>query len=72
MVICAAGLAHKFLKEFGIAESMRNVMIDDGLGQRFQNKKMVLLGGILDKEKVRPKHFEIIKSNGRKIKKYHS
>ncbi|MDH7445987.1 NAD(P)H-dependent oxidoreductase [Aquimarina sp. 2201CG14-23] len=68
LVICTAGHPNKFLQEIGIAESMRNVMIDDRLGQRFENKEMVILGGTLDKEKVKPIHSEIINSIGEKIK----
>lgn len=68
IVICTAGHPNKFLEEIGIAESMRNVMIDDRLGERFSNKEMIILGGTLDKEKVKTKHLEIIKSIGGKIK----
>lgn len=68
LVICTAGHPNEFLKEIGIAESMRNVMIDDRLGQRFNNKEMLILGGTLDKEKVRPVHGQIIESIGGKIK----
>ncbi len=70
LVVCTAGHPNDFLQEIGIAESMRNVMIDDRLGQRFENKEMIILGGTLDKEKVRPIHSEIIKSIAGKIKKY--
>ena len=51
LVICTAGHPVEFLQEIGIAESMRNVMIDDRLGKRFRNKEMIILGGTLDKEK---------------------
>ncbi len=70
LVICTAGHPNKFLKEIGIAESMRNVMIDDRLGKRFSNKEMMILGGTLDKDKVRPIHSKMIKTIGKKIKKY--
>jgi len=70
LVICTAGLPNDFLHEIGIAESMRNVMIDDRLGKRFENKEMIILGGTLDKEKVKPVHRQIIKSIGQKIKEY--
>ena len=70
IVICTAGHPNEFLKEIGIAESMRNVMIDDRLGKRFTNKEMIILGGTLDKEKVRLIHSQIIESIGRKIKEY--
>lgn len=48
LVICTAGHPNEFSQEIGIAESMRNVMIDDRLGQRFSNKEMIILGGTLD------------------------
>jgi len=70
LVICTAGHPNDFLQEIGIAESMRNVMIDDRLGSRFENKEMIILGGTLDKEKVRPIHSQIIGSIGSNIKKY--
>lgn len=70
LVICTAGHPIEFLNEIGIAESMRNVMIDDRLGKRFQNKEMIILGGTLDTERMRPIHSEIINSVGKKIKKY--
>jgi len=70
LVICTAGHPNDFLQEIGIAESMRNVMIDDRLGSRFENKEMIILGGTLDKEKVRPIHSQIIESIGSNIKKY--
>ena len=70
LVICTAGHPNEFLEEIGIAKSMRHVMIDDRLGKRFKNKEMIILGGTLDKEKVRQTHFETINSIGEKIKKY--
>ncbi len=70
LVICTAGHPNSFLKEIGIEESMRNVMIDDRLGTRFKNKEMIILGGTLDKEKVRPIHLTVINSIGNKIKEY--
>ena len=70
LVICTAGHPNDFLQEIGIAESMRNVMIDDRLGSRFENKEMIILGGTLNKEKVRPIHSQIIESIGSNIKKY--
>lgn len=68
LVICTAGHPNEFLQQIGIAQSMRNVMIDDRLGQRFENKDMIILGGTLDKEKVKPIHSGIINSIGKKIK----
>ncbi len=70
LVICTAGHPNEFLEEIGIAESMRKVMMDDRLGERFQNKEMIILGGTLDKEKVRPQHAEIIHTIAGKIKHF--
>lgn len=70
LVICTAGHPNEFLKEIRIAKSMRNVMMDDRLGNRFLKKEMIILGGTLDKEKVRPIHSKIIESIGKKIKEY--
>jgi len=68
--LCTAGHPNKFLDEIGIAESMRNVMIDDRLGQRFSKKELMILGGTLDREKVEKEHSEIVKSISKQIKKY--
>jgi len=68
LVLCTAGHPNDFLKKIGIAGSMQNVMLDDRLGKRFVNKEMIILGGTLDKEKARPKHYDIIDSIGIKIK----
>lgn len=62
IVICTAGHPNEFLEEIGIAKSMKNVMLDDRLGNRFVNKDMIILGGTIDKEKVRRQHQEIIES----------
>ena len=70
LILCTAGHPNEFLQEIGIAESMRNVMIDDRLGKRFHNKEMLILGGTLDKANVRKRHSEIINSISEKIKKY--
>lgn len=70
VVICTAGHPNEFLDEIGIAESMRNVMIDDRLGKRFIKKEMIILGGTLNKENVRLKHLESVKGVVEKIKEY--
>ncbi|MBO3698150.1 NAD(P)H-dependent oxidoreductase [Roseivirga sp. E12] len=70
VVICTAGHPNEFLDEIGIAESMRNVMIDDRLGKRFTKKEMIILGGTLNKEDVRLRHIETVKEVGEKIKTY--
>lgn len=70
MVLCTAGHSNDYLQESGNAESMRNVMLDDRLGDLFENKEMILLGGTMDKEKVRQTHSKILHSIGSKIKTY--
>ncbi|WP_226293976.1 NAD(P)H-dependent oxidoreductase [Aquimarina algicola] len=68
IVICTAGHPNEFLDEIGIAKSMQNVMLDDRLGKRFSKKEMIILGGTLNKDKVRTAHKEIIDSLGKTIK----
>jgi NAD(P)H dehydrogenase (quinone) len=70
VVICTAGHPNDFLNEIGIAQSMQNIMLDDRLGKRFENKEMLLLGGTLDIEKVRQKHNKQIEELMIKIKNY--
>jgi NAD(P)H dehydrogenase (quinone) len=60
LVICTAGHPNDFLEETGIAESMRNVMLDDRLGVRFGKKEMIILGGTLALENVANSHLEKI------------
>lgn len=67
LVICTAGHPNHFLQEIGIAESMRNVMLDDRLGKRFEKKEMIILGGTLDREKVKAEHAEILQSVSSRI-----
>src|SRR5690349_9834095 len=47
LIICTAGHPNEFLNEIGIAQSMQNIMLDDRLGKRFENKEMLILGGTL-------------------------
>jgi len=68
VVVCTAGHPNTFLKEIGIAESMRNVMIDDRLGQRFREKEMIILGGTLELEKVKAQHSQLIIDLGKQLK----
>ncbi|WP_420571342.1 NAD(P)H-dependent oxidoreductase [Kordia sp.] len=68
IVLCTAGHSNEFLHEIGIAESMRNIMLDDRLGKRFKHKEMIILGGTIQKEKVASIHRELIQSIGEKIK----
>jgi NAD(P)H dehydrogenase (quinone) len=70
MVLCTAGHPNGFLDEVGIAESMRKVMVEDRLGQRFENKQMIILGGTLDINKVKEKHLKQAFEIGKKIENY--
>ena len=70
LVLCPAGHPNEFLQEIGIAESMRNVMIKDRLGERFENKEMMILGGTSDKDQVKQTHMDLIDSIAEKIKEY--
>ena len=68
IVICTAGHPNEFLEEIGIAQSMQNIMLDDRLGKRFENKEMLILGGTLELEKVMEKHMKEIENMVEKIK----
>jgi NAD(P)H dehydrogenase (quinone) len=46
---------------------MRKIMLDDRLGMRFENKKMMILGGTLDLEKVRDIHLTEVMKIGKEI-----
>ncbi len=70
LALCTAGYSNAFLIETGIAQSMKTIMIDDRLGNRFDQKEMVILGGTLDLENVRQKHIEKIKEIVVRIKTY--
>ena len=70
IVLCTAGHPNEFLKEIGIAKSMKNVMIYDRVGQRFKKKEMIILGGTLDKKKVEDEHIATVKDIAKRIKKY--
>lgn len=70
IVLCTAGHPNEFLEEIGIAKSMKTVMIDDRLGQRFIKKEMIILGGTLILDKVVQKHSEIVKNMCTQIKKH--
>lgn len=67
--LCTAGHPNKLLEETGIAESMRKVMINDRLGQRFNKKELIILGGTSHREKVEKKHVETVKNIVQQIKK---
>jgi NAD(P)H dehydrogenase (quinone) len=65
--ICTAGHPNDFLEETGIATSMRKIMLDDRLGVRFENKKMMLLGGTQNIEKVKETHLTSVRKLGEQI-----
>ena len=58
LALCTAGHPNEFLDQIGIAESMRNVMVDDRLGNRFEKKQMIILGGTLDMDQVGEAHLQ--------------
>jgi len=57
LVLCTAGHPNELLEESGIAESMRKIMLDDRLGDRFSNKKMTILGGTLEGDSIKEAHL---------------
>jgi len=67
LVICTAGHSNDFLEGTGIAESMRTIMLNDRLGVRFEKKKMMILGGTLDIEKVRNTYLNDIMEFGKHL-----
>lgn len=42
LVICTAGHPNAFLNKTGIAQSMQNIILDDRLGKRFEQKQMLI------------------------------
>jgi NAD(P)H dehydrogenase (quinone) len=70
LVLCTAGHPNDYLDEIGIAESIRKIMVDDRLGQRFENKKLIILGGTLDLDKVKEKHLMKAYEIGENIDNY--
>ncbi len=70
LVICTAGHPNEFLNETGIAQSMQTIMLNDRLGNRFENKEMLILDGTLDIKNVSEKHKSEIENLTTRIKKY--
>ncbi len=66
-VICTAGHPNDFLHEIGISESIRNILLDDRLGQRFQKKELIILGGTMNMEEVEKIHLERVFNIGKEI-----
>jgi len=58
LVICMAGHPNELLEKNGIAESMRKVMLNDRLGNRFNQKKMIILGGTLRGDAIKEAHLQ--------------
>jgi len=50
IVICTAGHSREDLNQTAIAESMKKIMLGDRLGDRFENKHMIILAGTLIEE----------------------
>ncbi len=67
IVICTAGHSNKILKETEIAESMRKIMLNDRLGDRFKHKQMIILGGTLNGIEAKEKHLKTIFQLGKKL-----
>jgi NAD(P)H dehydrogenase (quinone) len=72
LVICTAGHPNDFLEATGIAASMRNVMLDDRLGVRFEKKEMIILGGTLELEQVANSHLEKIMNLGANMDEFYN
>lgn len=67
LVICTAGHPADLLQETGIAQSMYKIMIEDRLGQRFEKKEMVILGGTLDLQNVKAQHLAKVHTLGKDL-----
>jgi NAD(P)H dehydrogenase (quinone) len=72
VVICTAGHPNDFLEETGIAESMRNVMLNDRLGIRFEKKEMIILGDTVELDKVANSHLKKIMNLGMNIDEFYN
>jgi NAD(P)H dehydrogenase (quinone) len=68
IVICTAGHSNEFLEETEIAESMRKVMLNDRLGERFDKKEMIILGGTLYIEEVEEFHTDCLRKLVKQIR----
>lgn len=70
LAITTCGHSNDLLEENGLAESMRKIMLDDRMGDRFENKKMMLLGGTLDIEREGKHHMKIVTQLAKDMDKY--
>jgi NAD(P)H dehydrogenase (quinone) len=70
IAICTAGYSNEVLKEMEIAQSMETIMLKDRLGNRFQNKEMIILGDTLNLKLAEQRHLNQIKELADKIEHY--
>jgi NAD(P)H dehydrogenase (quinone) len=70
LALCTAGHPNQCLEENGIAQSMRQIMVNDRLGPRFENKELVIFGGTIAINTVRQQHLEKAFSIGQKLEYY--
>lgn len=70
VALCTAGYTNDFLEETGIARSMQLIMLTDRLGNRFEEKEMIILGGTLNINSIKHKHQTQIKNLVTKIRIY--
>lgn len=70
VALCTAGYSNETLIDLGIAQSMQTIMLNDRLGNRFEQKDMFILGGTLDRETVKALHQEQIKTIVKRIQLY--
>lgn len=69
--ICTAGYANAFLAKIGIAQSMETILLGDRMGERFENKELLILGGTLELDKVSEMHKRQIDGLTAKIVGYY-
>lgn len=70
VAICTAGYSNETLIKMGITQSMQTIMLNDRLGNRFENKDMFVLGGTLDIDSVKESHKQQIEAIIKNIEHY--
>lgn len=70
LAICTAGHPSDYLEKIGITQSMNKIMVADRLGKRFKEKRLIILGGTMDLEKVKDKHLLKAYEIGKEIENY--
>ena len=68
LAICTAGHPMHFLEKTEIAQSMKKVMLNDRLGERFEHKEMIVLDGTTHLNLVKSNHQKLIRSALNQIK----